>query len=75
MKAGSTEVTSPLVALCRCRVGFGQTNGLILGWISHGLALTLSDDQFPLPNRAAILNPPQGMLSTSSRHAVSQTQS
>ena len=45
LKAGWTEVTPPPVALCRCRVCFGQNHWSATGWISHGLALTPSDDQ------------------------------
>ena len=45
------------------------------GWISHGLALTLCDDQVSLPNWAAILSSFQGMLSSLTCHAACQTHS
>ena len=56
-------------------MGFGQTNGLIPGGFSHGLALTFCDDQASPPNWAAVLSSFQGMLSSVTSHAACQMRS
>ena len=75
MYTGWTEVTPPLVALRRFRVGFGRVNGHIPGGFSHGLALTFCDDQASPPNWAAVLSSFQGMLSSVTSHAACQMRS
>ena len=64
--AGWAEITPPVVAHAEAVRALVRNNWSVLGWISHGLAITLHDDLTSLPKGTLLRMPLTGRMRTPS---------